>query len=77
MDTLEAVLLNLGQGPVVGVPRVGAAELLEDARSALTLPIDNDEAWELPIDEVLLLARTGSVLSEVEGVLLAGASGAR
>ena len=53
MGALEAVLLNLGQGPAIGVPRVGAAELLADARSALTLLIDNDEAWELPIDRLL------------------------
>jgi len=77
MAALEGVLLNLGHGPVDGVARVGVAELLADARSALTLLIDNDEVWELPIDQVLLLARTGSVLSQVEGVLLPGAGVAR
>jgi len=76
IGALEAVLLNLGQGPVIGVPRVGAAELLADARSALTLLIDNDEAWELPIDRLLILARTAPVLSQVERVLLPGAGSA-
>jgi hypothetical protein len=75
MGALDAVLLNLGHGPVVGVPRVGSAELLADARSALTLLIDN-VAWELPIDRVLLLARAAPVLSQVEGVLIPGAYGA-
>lgn len=72
VDALDAVLLNLGQAPVLGVPRVGAAELLADARSALTLLTGNDEAWELPIDQLLLLARAAPVLSHVESVLLPG-----
>lgn len=77
MDALNATLLNLGEGTVDReVPRVGAAELMADARSALTLLIDNDEAWELPIDRLLLLARAAPVLSQVEGVLMPGSYGA-